>query len=77
MWPWEGYYVGDGFVDFAVAEHAKLDVATTKDTAAPGSQMFGSSNPAPMICDMKQYTFRLDKTITANNNTHNNNRTDD
>lgn len=67
MWPWERNYMGDGFVDFAVVEHAKLDVAT-KYTFAQGRQMFGSSNPAQMIRDMKQYTFRLDKTITVNNN---------
>ncbi len=70
MWPWERNYMGDGFVDFAVVEHSKLDVAT-KYTFAQGGQMFGSSNPAQMIRDMKQYTFRLDKTITANNNTNN------
>ncbi|KIM94021.1 hypothetical protein OIDMADRAFT_136494 [Oidiodendron maius Zn] len=65
MWPWKRNYMGDGFVDFAVVEHSKLDVAT-KYTFAQGGQMFGSSNPAQMIRDMKQYTFRLDKTITAN-----------
>ncbi|KAH8819908.1 Alpha/Beta hydrolase protein [Xylogone sp. PMI_703] len=65
MWPWERNYMGDGFVDFAVVEHSKLDVAT-KYTFAQGGQMFGSSNPAQMIRDMKQYTFRLDKTITVN-----------
>ena len=70
MWPWERNYMGDGFVDFAVVKHSKLDVAT-KYTFAQGGQMFGSSNPAQMIRDMKQYTFRLDKTITANNNTNN------
>ena len=69
MWPWERNYMGDGFVDFAVVKHSKLDVAT-KYTFAQGGQMFGSSNPAQMIRDMKQYTFRLDKTITANNNTN-------
>ncbi|KAL2181896.1 Alpha/Beta hydrolase protein [Thermothelomyces heterothallicus CBS 202.75] len=67
MWPWERNYMGDGFVDFAVREHAKLDVAT-RYTFAQGCHMFGSSNPAQMIRDMKQYTFRLDKTITAGNN---------
>ncbi|KAH9883406.1 alpha/beta-hydrolase [Xylariomycetidae sp. FL2044] len=64
MWPWERNYMGDGFVDFAVVEHAKIDVGT-KYTFAQGAQMFGSSNPAQMIRDMKQYTFRLDRTIVA------------
>lgn len=64
MWPWERNYMGDGFVDFAVVEHAKIDVGT-KYTFRQGGQMFGSSNPAQMIRDMKQYTFRLAKTINA------------
>nr|A0A411KUP9.1 RecName: Full=Alpha/beta hydrolase ucsC; AltName: Full=UCS1025A pyrrolizidinone biosynthesis cluster protein C [Acremonium sp.]QBC88147.1 UcsC [Acremonium sp.] len=72
MWPWERNYMGDGFVDFAVIEHSKLDVAT-KYTFAQGGQMFGSASPAQMIRDMKQYTFRLDKTITASKR-HGNNR---
>ncbi|KAK4150315.1 Alpha/Beta hydrolase protein [Chaetomidium leptoderma] len=71
MWPWERNYMGDGFVDYAVVEHAKLDVAT-KYTFAQGGQMFGSSNPAQMIRDMKQYTFRLDKTITSNSSSNSN-----
>ncbi|KAK9778087.1 putative AB hydrolase-1 domain-containing protein [Seiridium cardinale] len=65
MWPWERSYMADWFVDYAVVEHAKLDVAT-RYTFAQGMQMFGSYSPSQMIRDMRRYSFRLDKTTLSN-----------